>query len=247
VLDPDSAPRAASPHTGGPGIVAGEASPHALQILTTEHWSLLASRQLGYTEAMSRTSIFIAALSGAVVALALVAQATDFGDGFVAFALVLLPVVFFLGIVTIARLSQVNREEAVWVQGLNRLRHAYLELAPELEPYFVTSRYDDDAGVLRSSIATPRVQSRLQGFIAIPGVVAVLDSVVAGATVGIAALGLDLGTGAAIAAGAITFAAGIAASLAFFLHVIAAHRRDMIVRFPTPPSGDEHTDDRRAA
>ena len=62
----------------------------ALQILTTEHWSLLAARSLVYTEAMSRTSIFVAALTGSVVALALVAQATDFGPGFVAFALVLL-------------------------------------------------------------------------------------------------------------------------------------------------------------
>ena len=49
---------------------------------------------------MSRTSIFVAALSGAVVALALVAQADDFGSGFVAFSLVLLPVVYFLGFVT---------------------------------------------------------------------------------------------------------------------------------------------------
>jgi hypothetical protein len=75
----------------------------------------------------------------------MVAQATDFGDGFVAFALVLLPVVFFLGAVTIVRLTQVAWEDGVWVQGLNRIRHAYLELAPELEPYFVTSHYDDDA------------------------------------------------------------------------------------------------------
>jgi len=83
-----------------------------LQILTTEHWSLLSARSLGTTEAMSRASIFVAALSGAVVALALVAQATDFGDGFVAFALVLLPVVYFLGVATVARLGQVNLEDA---------------------------------------------------------------------------------------------------------------------------------------
>ncbi len=66
---------------------------------------------------MSRASVSIAALSGAVVALALVAQATDFGTGFVAFALLLLPEVFFLGIVTIARLGQINWEDAVWTQG----------------------------------------------------------------------------------------------------------------------------------
>src|ERR1041385_9252107 len=115
---------------------SSDGSGHALQILTTEHWSLLSSRSLGYTESMSRVSMFIAALSGSIVALALVAQATDFGEGFRAFGLVLLPVVFFLGVVTVARLRQINYEDAVWTQGMNRLRHAYLERAPELAPYF---------------------------------------------------------------------------------------------------------------
>ena len=103
MLDPDQT-RAATSHAPAPGAGGGLACPHALQILTTEHWSLLASRQLGYTEAMSRASIFVAALTGSVVALALVGQATAFEDAFVAFALVLLPVVFFLGVVTIVRL-----------------------------------------------------------------------------------------------------------------------------------------------
>src|SRR5689334_13006735 len=161
--------------------------PQALQILSTEHWSLLSSRSLGYTEAMNRVSIFIAALSGAVVALALVAQATDFGTGFHAFALVLLPVVWFLGLVTIVRLGQVNREDAIWVQGMNRIRHAYLELAPELEPFFVTSGHDDPRGVLVSALAVEEIPW-FQGFVAAPGVVAVLDAVVAGAIIGIAAL-----------------------------------------------------------
>ena len=94
--------------------------------------------------------MIIAALSGSVITLALVGQATDFGDGFVAFALVLLPVVYFLGSSTVARLSQNNYEEAVWIQGMNRIRNAYLTLAPALEPYFVTSRHDDPDGVLLS-------------------------------------------------------------------------------------------------
>ena len=150
MLEPDSTSRVPA-HSGAPR--GSELSPHALQILTTEHWSLLSARSLVYAEAMSRTSIFVAALTGAVVSLALVAQAADFGDAFVAFALVLLPVVYFLGVVTAVRLAQVNNEDARWMQGMNRIRHAYLELAPELEPYFVTSRYDDRAGVLQSAMA----------------------------------------------------------------------------------------------
>jgi len=219
-------------HTGAPGVAPG---PQALQILTTEHWSLLSARSLGTTEAMSRASIFVAALSGAVVALALVAQATDFGDGFVAFALVLLPVVCFLSVATVARLGQVNLEDARWMQGMNRIRHAYLELEPELEPYFVTSRYDDQAGLLQSLLGETSTSPVTQPFLGIPGVIAVVDSVVAGATVGIAGLGLGLGTAACLVIGGI----GLVASVVAF----AAWARKQIVRwgelirplFPTPP------------
>ena len=237
VHDPDHATRVAPAHTSPPAVLArggGEASPHALQILMTEHWSLLASRSMGYTESMSRTSIFVAALTGSVVALALVGQATDFGREFVAFALVLLPVVYFLGVVTIARLFQNGWEDAIWVQGMNRIRHAYLELAPELEPYFVTSRFDDDTGVAISAVARPRVTTPLQGFVAIPGVVAVLNSVVAGAVAGIAGLGLEVGTGAALVLGAVAFVISLASFVGLGIRAIAAYRRNLVVRFPTP-------------
>lgn len=49
------------------------------QILATEHWSLLATRSLVWSESFSRSSWFLTVVSGGVVALALVAQATDFG------------------------------------------------------------------------------------------------------------------------------------------------------------------------
>jgi hypothetical protein len=42
----------------------------------------------------------LSVLAASVIALALVAQATGFGSGFTAFALVLLPVVLFLGLTT---------------------------------------------------------------------------------------------------------------------------------------------------
>src|SRR5439155_24567015 len=52
--------------------------PRALQILTTEHWSLLSTRTLGYHEMFGRATIFTGVVSGTVVALALLAQATHF-------------------------------------------------------------------------------------------------------------------------------------------------------------------------
>src|SRR5947209_20306990 len=103
-----------------------------LQILATEHWSLLATRTLTYNEALSRVTIFLAILSGALIALALVAQADHFGRTFISIAIPMLAVVIFAGITTIARLMALNRDDYRWVIGMNRLRHAYLGLHPEI-------------------------------------------------------------------------------------------------------------------
>ena len=89
--------------SGPPQAASGDANAvHALriQILATEHWSLLATRALSWNEAFARASMFLSLLSGAVVALALVAQATSFGEDFVVFALMVLPVVLFVGLAT---------------------------------------------------------------------------------------------------------------------------------------------------
>lgn len=232
--DPEIASRAVPTHVGPPTTFG----PHALQILTTEHWSLLASRSLVYTEAMSRASMFIAALTGSVVSLALVAQATDFGDGFVAFALVLLPVVFFLGVATVVRLYQVNWEDTLWVQGINRIRNAYHDLAPELEPYFVTSRYDDHLGVLRSALGRREMPPRFQVFVAVPGVVALIDSVVAGAVVAIAGLGLGAGMAGCLALGVLGFAVSLAGFAAFARRGVGRLLRMVEIRFATPDGTD---------
>ena len=233
----DHSSRVQPTHVPPPGALGEKAGPHALQILMTEHWSLLSARSLGYTEAMSRASIFVAALTGSVVALALVGQATNFAGGFNAFALVLLPVVFFLGCVTVARIAQINREDAHWVQGMNRIRNAYGDLAPELDPYFVTSKYDDDEGVLVSTLAVPNVIPQLQGFVAIPGVIAVLDSVVAGAIAAIAALALGAGTAASVGIGIAFFVLTLAVFVAVAVLLVNYFRRRIVVRFPTPDHG----------
>jgi hypothetical protein len=233
VLEPDSS-RVAPTQAGTP---PGGLGPNALQILTTEHWSLLAARSLVYTESMSRTSIFVAALTGSVVALALVAQADDFGTGFVAFALVVLPVVYVLGVGTFVRLAQVNWEDARWVQGMNRIRHAYLDLAPELEPYFVTSRYDDDLGILQSSVAMKEWPPRTQAFVAVPGLVAVIDSVVAGAIAGIAGTALGLGVIGAIALGGMFFLFSATVFVVQAQRQIERGKVELEPLFPTPRAG----------
>ena len=41
-----------------------EVEPGRLQILATEHWSLLATQALTYNESLSRVSMFLSILSG---------------------------------------------------------------------------------------------------------------------------------------------------------------------------------------
>jgi hypothetical protein len=157
-----------------------------VQILATEHWSLLATRSMTWNEIFSRASMFITVLSAAVVALALVAQATAFGSGFRLFALLVLPVVLLVGLATIIRLGDANGEDFVLVAGMNRLRHGYLELAPELERYFITSHHDDLPGIMRTFGMGPRFT--FSRFLAgTPNLVAAINIVVFGVFVALVA------------------------------------------------------------
>src|SRR5204863_8634920 len=181
-----------------------------LQILATEHWSLLATRSLTYTESLNRVTIFLAILSGAVIALALVAQADGFGRTSISIAIPVLCVVVFAGITTIMRLTALNRDDYRWVVGMNRLRHAYLELHPELEPYFVTSGYDDLRGALQTlgvNLAADRgVGSSLHLLQTLPGVLTIIVAAVGGAIgalLGFAVALPPLGTGLLAALGVV--------------------------------------------
>jgi hypothetical protein len=62
-----------------------------LQILSTEHWSLLASRGLAWNESFTRASMFLSTLSGSIVALSLIAGVDGFNGPFFVVALVSWP------------------------------------------------------------------------------------------------------------------------------------------------------------
>src|SRR5260370_42412465 len=87
---------------------------------------------------------------------------------------------------------QLNGDDFRWVVGMNRLRRAYVDLHPELEPYFITSGYDDLSGTLQPlayPVATgKRVGSVLHAIQALPGSLSVIVAAVGGATVALAAL-----------------------------------------------------------
>ena len=209
-----------------------------LQILTTEHWSLLSTRALSWNEAFSRATMFLSVLSAAVVALALVAQATAFGEGFVTFALLILPVVLFVGIATFMRLVAINHEDVGWVVGMNLLRHAYLGAAPELRPYFVSGSTDDEPGIMATFGATPGPGSFAHEFVTTPGMLAVIDGVIAGVLAGIltlrAGFGTPIGIGSAVAVGIVT----VALLVIYQYRGVVRPRENRPTRFPDDPPVD---------
>ncbi len=211
----------------------------AIQILATEHWSLLATRALTYQESLGRVNMFLTILSGAVIALALVAQADHFGPAFLSIAIFMLSVVLLTGVFTVARLMSLNRDDFRWMLAMNRLRHAYLELHPELEPNFMTSPYDDLPGALQTLgidvSGQDRLGSMFHGLQTLPGMLSVIVASVAGAIGGLIAVGF----GAPIV---VVVLAGIALFLVTFVLIGVWGRRavrsldpSLAPRFPSPP------------
>ncbi|MCV0404467.1 MAG: hypothetical protein K5924_12305 [Chloroflexi bacterium] len=216
-----------------------------LQILSTEHWSLLASRSLAWNESFARAGMFLSTLSGAIVALALVAQATQFGEGFRIFALVILPVVLFVGVGTVLRMGIANYHDAVCVMGMNRIRAAYLEAAPDLSRYFVMGTTDDERGILATMAIAPRTSMLAQMVASSPMLISVVNGVLAGAIVSLAAIQVNASTVVSLVAGALAFVFTVAAFGAYARREIARGSATFVSRFPSEPvvaSGPSETD-----
>jgi hypothetical protein len=204
--------------------------PRALDILTTEHWSLLSTRMLGYQEMFGRATIFIAVLSGTIVALALLAQATRFGREVLWFALLLVAVALFIGLATFVRSVAINHEDARWVAGMDLLRHAYLQMVPELEPFFITGHEPYAKQRALGYGAPQRFTNVASSLTTTSSVVATLNSALAGS------LAADLG---ALFGAHATLAVSVGAALSVVsgvLHVRYASR--FRTRAHTAPAPD---------
>jgi hypothetical protein len=212
-----------------------------LQILATEHWSLLATRSLTTTESLGRVTIFLAILSGAVITLALVAQADQFGTVFTSIAIAVLSVVLFTGLATISRLSALNRDDYRWVIAMNRVRNAYLEMHPELAPHFTTSPYDDLPGALRTlgiddMTAGGRIGSVVHLLQTLPGMLTVIVAAVGGGIGALVAHLVDAQPPVIVAAAAAAFAIVLLAMRNRSRRAVTRVSSVLEPRFPSPSS-----------
>jgi hypothetical protein len=188
--------------TGEIGPVADPVSsiddPRAITILTTEHWSLLASRSLAYNEAFTRGGMFLTFLSMSFVALAL-AQGMSFGDQFLSVAAVVLAFDLVIGLATYGRIDGANVDDLRAVHGMARIRHAYTEIAPVVTPYFTTATHDDVASVLTAngSPSSSGLGIILYGLTTSGGMIGLITSMVGGVLA--AVLGLMIGVSGGLA------------------------------------------------
>ena len=213
------------------------ADPRALQILTTEHWSLLTARSLVYNETFSRGGMFLAFLSATLLVLGLISNATGFSDEFLTIAAVVLGLDFFVGLATLGRINGASDEDLRYLQGMNRLRHAYHEMVPGLEPYFITSKYDDFNSVASfygSPDASP-LQGVLHGFTTMPAIISVICAAVGSVLAAVLVLlATHDGSLAGIVA-ALAFLASFAVFAVFGFRAATSFIRSMHAQWPAPP------------
>jgi hypothetical protein len=203
-----------------------------LTALSTEHFTLQGARSQTMSESSARASVFVFALSSALVALGFIGQFSEVGDAFNVFALTVLPTLYVLGIVTFIRLVECGAEDFRYGLAINRIRHYYEEIAGARAELFLLSGHDDGAGVFANMAVPPEGR---KPYFAFSTAVLAIDSVVGGAAVAIA-LGAfaDASLGVATAVGIAAASTSVALWLGYadrLLDAIAAQTEPL---YPTP-------------
>jgi hypothetical protein len=138
-----------------------------------------------------------------------IGETSRLGAAFHAFALILLPVLTFIGVTTFERLVQTSIEDIAYARRIGRLRGFYrgfyLDLAPELEPYLALFRPTSE----RPLPTAPGSPGCWQSALTTAGMVGVVNSAVVGSfaglvlqTLGVDSLATILAAGATVGAAA---------------------------------------------
>ena len=174
-----------------------------MSALVTEHFVLQTGANATVSEAGTRASLYILALSSTLVAMGFAAQLRDV---FVPFVATVLPAVFLLGLFTVVRLVDAAMEYNQFLTGIARIRGYYRTLTPEAADFFAPER-----GRWPETEATPSLRlGEFIGFVTtVASMVAFVNSIVAGAGVTLLAgellgpaqtrLALGFGVAAAVA------------------------------------------------
>jgi hypothetical protein len=186
-----------------------------ISALTTEQFVLQAARGANVGEMTGRATIYMGAVSSALIALGFLAQVVTRLDPFVA---AVLPAVFVLGEFTFAALVRNTLENLVLLGQMQRIRGYYATLVPEAEQFFGPAAEDER---LAAAMATVGLRARPAGLLFTgASVIAAINSIVGGVGVALGAARVGhLATGAALAVGS------GAAVVLFGLHLLYQQQR----------------------
>jgi len=159
-----------------------ELSSQMVTMITTEHYNLQSGRSMTVADANGRCTLFIGAVSGALIAIAFSGQVSRMGTAFFVFSLVLVPSLLLMGLITFERVLQSAIEDLTYARGITRIRHLYLEHAPQLRPSFLLAADDDSRRPMLKVGIRP---SWWQVFLTTAGMLAAIDSVLLGVFVGL--------------------------------------------------------------
>lgn len=158
-------------------------NPALLSALTTEHYTLQSARASTIVEANGRSLLFLSAVSGAIVALALVAQMDRLGETFTVFALSVLPALLALGLTSYARLADLAVHDAYYARAIGRIRAFYLTIEPTARRYWLQPAGDDPHAIMRQN---GQMHSRWHHLSHTATSIAAVNGVLAGVLVGFA-------------------------------------------------------------
>ena len=214
--------------------------PRALTILTTEHWGLLTARSLVYNESFARAGMFLAILSATLVVLGLISNATGFSDAFRVVAAVVLALDLFVGLASLGRIRSASNEDIRYLQGMNRIRHAYDEMVPGLDRYVIGSPYDDFASVVAFyGPRSPRgLAGLLHGFTTAPGMISVICCAVAAGLIAVVLVLMTHDPVMASVGGLLALALAFVVATASAVRRIVRFAESLDARFPPPASGE---------
>jgi hypothetical protein len=180
--------------------------------LVTEHFVLQSARATTVSEAVGRSAVYLASVSGALVAFGFLTQT---GHRFAVVGLVL-PALVILGVFTFVRLVETSVENLVFLKRIEAIRGFYATLDP-VAPRFFPSRADFGAATALASTGMRAGPSEML-FTTASMVGAITSMLIgAGAAVLTDAAGLPVPVTATVGA--------FAALLAFGLHILWMYRR----------------------
>jgi len=118
----------------------------------------------------------------------------------------------------------------MYARGINRIRHLYLEYAPQMQPYIILSAHDDREGTLgQESMHT----SWVQVFLSTASMIAVINSVLVGSFVGLLLAAFPLWVGASV--GVVVFLVSLGLHQRYQWEQGLRVERNLPVLFPSQP------------